>query len=76
MIVSIIMKIVVDTEEIFGLHDAAKELKIGIATLCRWMKAGRVTPLRIGGRTYIPKSEVTRLNAARNASASAGRDAG
>ncbi len=54
--------IVVDTDEVFELEDAAKQLGIGIATLFRWLKAGDIIPLKIGNRTYIPKSEIERLN--------------
>ena len=43
------------------LGQAASELNIGIATLFRWMKSGKITPQRLYRRTFIPKSEVERL---------------
>ena len=49
--------------DIPGLHDpkeAAKLLNIGYATLFRWIKAGKLIPLRIGDRTLIPQSEIER----------------
>jgi excisionase family DNA binding protein len=33
----------------------------GYATIYRWIKAGTITPIKIAGRTLIPKSEVDRL---------------
>ena len=54
-------KIVVDTAELYDTNEAARLLKIGYATLYRWIKDGKLVPLRIGGRTLIPKSEVERL---------------
>lgn len=58
---AIMSKIVLDTNEVFTLDDAANLLGIGIATLFRWMKKGKLIPLRIDGRTYIPRSEIERL---------------
>lgn len=56
------VKIVVDTErEIYDVPEALIHLHISYATLFRWIKAGKLIPLRIGGRTLIPKSEVLRL---------------
>jgi predicted site-specific integrase-resolvase len=54
-------KIVVDTAEVLELEEAAHELGIGIATLFRWMKKGQIVPLKLGNRTYIPRSEIKRL---------------
>lgn len=53
--------IIADSDEVFTLEEAAKKLGIGIATLFRWLKAGTIIPLRLGGRTFIPKSEIARL---------------
>ena len=54
-------KIVIDTDEVYELKEAADLLQIGIATLFRWMRNDKIVPLRIIGRTFIPKSEVERL---------------
>jgi len=54
-------KIVIETDEVYELEEAASLLKIGIATLFRRLKRGEITPLRLGSRTYIPRSEVDRL---------------
>ena len=53
--------IVINTNEVFTLAEAATLLNVGVATLFRWMKVGEIIPLRIGNRTYIPKSEIERL---------------
>ncbi len=55
------VKLVADRDEVYTLQEAAKELGIGIATLFRWKKAGKVVTLRVSGRPYIPKGEVERL---------------
>ncbi len=54
-------KIVIDEDEVYGLNEAAQLLDIGIATLFRWMSKGKIAPLRLFRRTFIPKSEVERL---------------
>lgn len=54
-------KLLVDTNEIYSTQEAAKLLGIGYATLWRWIKKGTLTPVRLSGRTFIPKSEVERL---------------
>ena len=53
--------IAVKTDDLYELQQAADTIGVGIATLYRWMKDGRITPLRIGNRTYIPASEIQRL---------------
>jgi len=54
-------EIVVDIPELYDPNQAAEALGVGYATVFRWIKAGKLIPLRIGGRTLIPKSEVERL---------------
>ena len=54
-------KLVIDTDELYELREAATFLEIGIATLYRWLKQGKIIPLRIGRRTFIPKVEVERI---------------
>ena len=53
------------TNEVFELEEAATELGIGIATLFRWLKAGKVVPLRLDHRTYILKAEIERVKQAK-----------
>jgi predicted site-specific integrase-resolvase len=54
-------KLIVDTDELFTLEDAATALHISIATLFRRLKDGLIIPVRLSGRTFIPKSEIERL---------------
>lgn len=58
-------KLVADRDEVYTLQEAAHEIGIGIATLFRWKKAGKVVTLRVSGRPYIPKNEVERLKKTR-----------
>lgn len=58
-------KILIDTDEYCDTTEAAKLLGIGYATLYRWIKSGKILPLRVAGRTVIPKSEIDRLKAVR-----------
>ena len=57
------MKINVDVEtsQLYDTNETAVLLGISYATVFRWIKSGRLIPVRIGSRTLIPKSEVERL---------------
>jgi excisionase family DNA binding protein len=44
-----------------GPEEAAKLLCKGEATIWRWIRAGKMLAVRIGGRTLIPEREVERL---------------
>ena len=48
-------------DNVYETTEAARLLGIGYATLYRWIKAGKLTPIRIAGRTLIPKSEIARI---------------
>ncbi len=45
----------------YGPEEAAKLLGKGEATICRWIRSGKMLVVRIGGRTLIPEREVERL---------------
>ena len=51
-----------DPRDLYELKQAAQELNIGIATLFRWMKSGKIVSVPIYRRTFIPKSEIDRIN--------------
>jgi len=55
------LKVDTEIEDVLSTEDAAKQLGIGYATLYRWLKAGKINAVRIGGRTLIPTSEIGRL---------------
>jgi len=48
-------------DNVHDTNEAAKALGVSYVTIYRWIKAGKLTPIRIAGRTLIPKSEVERL---------------
>ena len=58
-------------DNVYETTEAAQLIGIGYATLYRWIRAGKLTPIRIAGRTLIPKSEVDRLKKKNNQTAEA-----
>ena len=47
--------------------EAARELRISVATLLRWVAAGKVPCVRIGERKYLfSRAEISKLVAANN----------
>jgi len=54
-------EVIVDIPELHSPPEAAQLLGIGYATVFRWIKSGKIIPIRIGGRTLIPQSEIERL---------------
>ena len=58
---SIMAKLVIDTVDLLDTSEAAQQLGIGYATIYRWIKRGKLIPIRISGRTLIPKNEIERL---------------
>lgn len=63
-------KILVDVDELYETEEAAQLIGIGYATLYRWIKKGKLIPVRVMGRTLIPKFEIERLKKAENKQAS------
>ncbi|MBA7486176.1 hypothetical protein ES707_21729 [subsurface metagenome] len=53
-------------DNVYETTEAAQLIGISYATLYRWIKAGKLMPIRIAGRTLIPKSEVERLKSEEN----------
>jgi len=56
-------KLLVSTDEVFTIPEAAKALKVTTMTIFRWIKASKIIPIKLSGRTLIPKSEVKRKKA-------------
>ena len=52
-------------QEPFTVKEAAEYFEVAEITLRRWIKAGKIIPVRGDGRTLIPKSEIERLKAAK-----------
>ena len=55
------VKIVIDMPDLHDANEAAQMLGIGYATIYRWIKSGKLVPVRVDRRTLIPKSEIERL---------------
>jgi len=53
-------KVLVDMDEVLTVAEAAEALNWGVATVWRRIKDGKIVPLRVSGRTLIPKSEIER----------------
>ena len=56
------VKLVIDMPDLYDTNEAARMLGIGYVTVYRWIKAGKLIPVRVDKRTLIPKSEIVRLN--------------
>lgn len=57
-------KLLVDVADLYGIEEAADQLGIGRATLFRWIKANKISPVKISRRTLIPKYEIERAKLA------------
>ena len=54
-------KIIVTTEDFMTVWRASKILGVARLTIYRWIKAGKMLSLQMAGITFVPKSEVARL---------------
>ena len=45
----------------FGVADAAAALSVGQSTVWRWIQAGQLRTIKLGGRTLIRREELVRL---------------
>lgn len=64
--------IVLEIEGLFDVDEAQRELQISYRTLYRWIGKGLISPVKIGGRNYITKSDVERLKVERRSEKSTG----
>lgn len=51
----------VNTDDLVSVQDAAKQLERPRVTIYRWVEAGKIIGIKLGGILFIPKSEVDRL---------------
>ncbi len=51
----------VTTSDLVSVQDAAKELGRPRLTVYRWIDAGKIISIKLGGILFIPTSEVERL---------------
>ncbi|MBA7655509.1 hypothetical protein ES703_63413 [subsurface metagenome] len=59
------MEIKVTTDDLISVAQAARELGRPRITIYRWIEAGKIHGLKLGGILFIPKTEVERLQNAK-----------
>lgn len=57
-------KFLVDSSDVYTVEEAAAMLSKSRMTIFRWIKDGSLIPLKIHGRTLIPKTEIERITRA------------
>lgn len=55
------MEIKVATSDLVSVAQAAIELGRPRSTIYRWVDAGKIVGIKLGGIIFVPKSEVERL---------------
>ena len=55
------IKVEVSVDDAYVPEGAAKVLGKGEATIWRWLRDDKIAAVRIGGRTFIPRKEIERL---------------
>jgi len=55
------MKIVIDAGDLLTPEEAAKKLRISRMSVFRWIKRGKIIPIKLDRHTLIPKIEIIRL---------------
>jgi len=59
------VKISLSTDELFSVAQAAEIFKKPRLTIYRWIKRGKINAIKLGGGTYIEKSEIERIKGGR-----------
>ncbi|GAI82693.1 unnamed protein product [marine sediment metagenome] len=54
-------EITVTTNDLMSVQDAAKVLNRHRYQIYRWIDAGKIISIKLGGILFIPKSEIERL---------------
>ena len=55
------IQITIESGDLYSVSRAAKTLERPRITIYRWVKAGKVLSIKLGGVIFIPVSEVERL---------------
>ena len=55
------MEITIDTRDLKTIDESANLLKKYRTTILRWLKEERICGIVIGGKTFIPQSEIDRI---------------
>ena len=67
--VSELKEIIVTTNDLMSVQDAAKALNRHRYQIYRWLEADKIIGIRLGGILFVPVSEVERLKREKNAQA-------
>jgi len=59
--VSELKEITITTNDLMSVQDAAKALNRHRYQIYRWIEAGKIIGIRLGGILFVPVSEVKRL---------------
>ena len=51
----------INTDHLYKPAEAAQLIGIGYATVYRWIKSGKLIPVKIAGHTLVSKGEIDRL---------------
>ncbi len=54
-------KIIISTDDLLSIPQAAKELGVHFATLYRWINKGIIRPFRIGSQVFLTVGELEAL---------------
>jgi len=63
------VKIILETDELTTVLEAAKYLGVHFATVYRWIKAEKLHPIRIAGQDYLATDEVKAIKEKNNQAA-------
>jgi excisionase family DNA binding protein len=55
------LKVEVEIKDAYDVEEAAAILLVGIATIWRWIKNGKLASFKVAGRTLISDSEIRRI---------------
>jgi len=55
-------EIILESTDLTNVTTAALELHVTRMTIYRWANAGKILAVKFGKSTFIPKSEIERLN--------------
>ena len=55
------MEIIMTSDDLVSIQQAADALKKSRPTIYRWVETGKIQSAKFGGVYYIPRSEIERL---------------
>lgn len=55
------MEIKFTSKDIFTIYEAAALLSVHRTTIYRWFKSGELRYIELGGKTFVPRTEVERI---------------